>query len=45
MEVTIPEIEAMRLAHYLTIGSECTSALACHLEKLYVSPYSKLLIG
>ncbi|KAL1823009.1 hypothetical protein ACET3Z_009787 [Daucus carota] len=34
MEVTIPEIEAMRLAHYLTIGSECTSALACHLEKL-----------
>ncbi|KAL1815655.1 hypothetical protein ACET3Z_018229 [Daucus carota] len=26
----------MRLAHYLTIGSECTSALACHREKLYV---------
>ncbi|EXC28052.1 Fatty acid amide hydrolase [Morus notabilis] len=32
--VTIPEIEVMRLAHYLTIGSECTTALSTHLEKL-----------
>ncbi|XP_057499968.1 fatty acid amide hydrolase-like [Actinidia eriantha] len=32
--VTIPEIEVMRLAHYLTIGSECSTAIACHLEKL-----------
>ncbi|KAA8547053.1 hypothetical protein F0562_003482 [Nyssa sinensis] len=34
VEVTIPEIEVMRLAHYLTIGSECTTSIACHLEKL-----------
>ncbi|CAK9141995.1 unnamed protein product [Ilex paraguariensis] len=34
IEVTVPEIEVMRLAHYLTIGSECTAAIACHLEKL-----------
>lgn len=26
----------MRLAHYLTIGSECNTSIACHLEKLYV---------
>ncbi|KAK1393096.1 Fatty acid amide hydrolase [Heracleum sosnowskyi] len=32
VEVTLPEIEAMRLAHYLTMGSECATALACHLE-------------
>ncbi|KAK3038568.1 hypothetical protein RJ639_028019 [Escallonia herrerae] len=32
--VTLPEIEVMRLAHYLTIGSECSSSIACHLEKL-----------
>ncbi|KAK9058291.1 hypothetical protein SSX86_023131 [Deinandra increscens subsp. villosa] len=32
MEVTIPDIEAMRLAHYVTIGSECTSSIAHHLE-------------
>lgn len=36
IEVTIPEIEAMRLAHYLTIGSECSTSIASHLEKLYV---------
>ncbi|XP_041009165.1 fatty acid amide hydrolase-like isoform X1 [Juglans microcarpa x Juglans regia] len=34
VEVTIPEIEAMRLAHYSTIGSECSTALSSHLEKL-----------
>lgn len=34
IEVTIPEIEVMRLAHYLTIGSECSTSIACHLEKL-----------
>ncbi|KAK9265597.1 hypothetical protein L1049_019667 [Liquidambar formosana] len=34
VEVTIPEIEAMRLAHYLTIGSECSSLLSSHLKKL-----------
>ncbi|KAF9608394.1 hypothetical protein IFM89_009760 [Coptis chinensis] len=34
VELTIPEIEVMRLAHYLTIGSECTAALGSHLQKL-----------
>lgn len=34
VEVTIPDIEAMRLAHYSTIGSECSTALSSHLEKL-----------
>ncbi|XP_021273546.1 fatty acid amide hydrolase-like isoform X1 [Herrania umbratica] len=34
VEVTIPEIEAMRLAHYMTIGSECSTSLSSHLEKL-----------
>lgn len=34
VEVTIPEIEAMRLAHYVTIGSECKTSLSSHLEKL-----------
>lgn len=34
MEVTIPEIEEMRLAHYVTIGSECTTSLGPHLAKL-----------
>ncbi|MBA0872743.1 hypothetical protein Goshw_019700, partial [Gossypium schwendimanii] len=33
-KVTIPEIESMRLAHYLTIGSECTTSLSSALEKL-----------
>ncbi|XP_048233227.1 fatty acid amide hydrolase-like isoform X2 [Ricinus communis] len=36
-EVTIPEIEAMRLAHYLTIGSECTASLSPYLAKLNTS--------
>ncbi|GMI67816.1 fatty acid amide hydrolase [Hibiscus trionum] len=39
VEVTIPEIEAMRLAHYVTIGSECTASLGSYLEKL---DFSKL---
>ncbi|KAE8669513.1 hypothetical protein F3Y22_tig00112231pilonHSYRG00134 [Hibiscus syriacus] len=34
VEVTIPEIEAMRLAHYLTIGSECTASLSSYLKNL-----------
>ncbi|KAL6523081.1 hypothetical protein OROHE_016376 [Orobanche hederae] len=34
VEVTIPEIEAMRLSHYITIGSECSNSIATYLEKL-----------
>ncbi|XP_060675098.1 fatty acid amide hydrolase isoform X2 [Ziziphus jujuba] len=34
VEVTIPEIEVMRLAHYLTIGSECSTSLSSYLQKL-----------
>ncbi|XP_010674370.2 fatty acid amide hydrolase isoform X1 [Beta vulgaris subsp. vulgaris] len=34
IEVTIPEIETMRLAHYITIGSECTAALDNLRQKL-----------
>ncbi|XP_074307906.1 fatty acid amide hydrolase-like isoform X2 [Silene latifolia] len=34
VEVTIPEIETMRLAHYLTIGSECVASLDHILQKL-----------
>ncbi|KAF3943513.1 hypothetical protein ACB098_04G049600 [Castanea mollissima] len=34
VKVTIPEIEVMRLAHYSTIGSECSTSLSSHLEKL-----------
>ncbi|KAJ9558735.1 hypothetical protein OSB04_013349 [Centaurea solstitialis] len=34
VEVTLPDIEVMRLAHYVTIGSECTASIAHHLEKL-----------
>ncbi|XP_054804846.1 fatty acid amide hydrolase-like [Prosopis cineraria] len=33
LEVTIPEIEVMRLAHYLTIGSECSTWLDSIREK------------
>ncbi|KAL7601994.1 fatty acid amide hydrolase isoform X1 [Lactuca sativa] len=33
VEVTIPDIEAMRLAHYVTIGSECAASFAHYLEK------------
>lgn len=34
VEVTLPDIEEMRLAHYVTIGSECTASLAPYFEKL-----------
>ncbi|KAK6125565.1 hypothetical protein DH2020_015712 [Rehmannia glutinosa] len=34
VEVTIPEIEVMRLSHYLTIGSECSNSVANYLDKL-----------
>ncbi|KAL7618383.1 hypothetical protein Lser_V15G03075 [Lactuca serriola] len=34
IEVTLPDIEVMRLAHYVTIGSECTASIAHHLEKM-----------
>ncbi|KAJ3671434.1 hypothetical protein LUZ60_007513 [Juncus effusus] len=34
INVTVPEIEEMRLAHYVTIGSECTASLDTHLEKI-----------
>ncbi|KAL0378208.1 UNVERIFIED_CONTAM: Fatty acid amide hydrolase [Sesamum radiatum] len=34
VEVTIPDIEVMRLAHYLTIGSECSGSIASHLENI-----------
>lgn len=37
IEVTVPDIEAMRLAHYLTIGSECTTSLSSYLEKMDVA--------
>ncbi|KAI8029553.1 Fatty acid amide hydrolase [Camellia lanceoleosa] len=37
MDVTIPEIEVMRLAHYSTIGSECSNSIACHLENMNVA--------
>ena len=35
----------MRLAHYLTIGSECSTAIACHLEKLYVILYHTIVLS
>ncbi|KAG8090719.1 hypothetical protein GUJ93_ZPchr0011g28371 [Zizania palustris] len=34
VEVTVPEIEEMRLAHYVTMGSECAASLAAYLGKL-----------
>ncbi|XP_061360021.1 fatty acid amide hydrolase-like [Gastrolobium bilobum] len=33
IDVTIPEIEVMRLAHYVTIGSECSTLLDSFREK------------
>ncbi|MED6149889.1 hypothetical protein PIB30_066956 [Stylosanthes scabra] len=33
LDVTIPEIEVMRLAHYTTIGSECSASLCSLREK------------
>ncbi|KAK7318402.1 hypothetical protein RJT34_03102 [Clitoria ternatea] len=35
VDVTIPEIEGMRLAHYLTIGSESSTSLDSHAEKYF----------
>jgi hypothetical protein len=32
VDVTVPEIEEMRLAHYVTMGSECTASLAKCLD-------------
>ncbi|KAL9233373.1 hypothetical protein vseg_008385 [Gypsophila vaccaria] len=37
VDVTVPEIETMRLAHYLTIGSECVASLDHILQKLDMS--------
>ncbi|RLM69316.1 hypothetical protein C2845_PM17G02870 [Panicum miliaceum] len=34
VEVTVPEIEEMRLAHYVTMGSECTASLAKYLDHM-----------
>ncbi|XP_057816510.1 fatty acid amide hydrolase isoform X2 [Cryptomeria japonica] len=34
LEVTLPEIEEMRLAHYVTIGSECNTSIGSSFEKL-----------
>ncbi|XVE83421.1 hypothetical protein DITRI_Ditri16bG0087500 [Diplodiscus trichospermus] len=34
VEVTIPDIEAMILAHYVTVGSECSTSLSSYLENL-----------
>ncbi|XP_065855734.1 fatty acid amide hydrolase-like [Euphorbia lathyris] len=36
-EVTIPDIEAMRLAHYVTIGTESTTSLSSYLQNLNYS--------
>ncbi|XP_062197363.1 uncharacterized protein LOC133900274 [Phragmites australis] len=34
VDVTVPEIEEMRLAHYVTMGSECTASLANYLDSM-----------
>ncbi|KAF7053047.1 hypothetical protein CFC21_061046 [Triticum aestivum] len=35
VDVTVPEVEEMRLAHYVTMGAECSASLAAkYLEKL-----------
>ncbi|CAD6258003.1 unnamed protein product [Miscanthus lutarioriparius] len=34
VDVTVPEIEEMRLAHYVTMGSECTASLAKYLDNM-----------
>lgn len=44
IEVNLPELESMRLAHYITIGSECNASLARHLGKLYVSEFTILQV-
>eukprot|EP00249_Psilotum_nudum_P011517 c23220_g1_i2 orf=257-2101(+) len=33
-EITVPEIEEMRLAHYVTIGSECYTSIGLTYEKI-----------
>lgn len=33
VEVTIPELEEMRLAHFVTIGSECYTSLGVDYQK------------
>ena len=37
VEVTIPEIEEMRLAHFITIGSEAVTSLGLDYRHLYVN--------
>lgn len=44
VDVTIPDIEVMRLAHYVTIGSECTTSLSSYLKDMYVFIYFFILI-
>ncbi|KAI8029550.1 Fatty acid amide hydrolase [Camellia lanceoleosa] len=34
MDVTIPEIEVMRLAHYPTIGAKSSNSIPCHLQNI-----------
>ncbi|KAL1539004.1 fatty acid amide hydrolase-like [Salvia divinorum] len=34
VEVTIPEIEVMRLSHYTTIGSECSNSIKNYLQNV-----------
>ncbi|XP_073128345.1 fatty acid amide hydrolase-like [Henckelia pumila] len=34
VDVTIPELEVMRLAHYITIGSECSSSMSRYSHNL-----------
>lgn len=34
VDVSIPELQAMRLAHYITIGSECSAALGVQYENV-----------
>lgn len=34
IDVTVPEIEEMRLAHYVTLGSECFASMAPYFTKL-----------
>lgn len=41
-EVNLRELESMRLAHYITIGSECNASRARHLEKLCVPLFTIL---
>ncbi|XP_073298336.1 fatty acid amide hydrolase-like isoform X2 [Primulina huaijiensis] len=34
VDVTVPELEVMRLAHYVTIGSECSSSMSRYSQNL-----------